>query len=60
MLRKLVEKTITREDRINGCLFGGAIGDALGAPVEFMPLWEIRSKYGRKGVSDIKMEFMGE
>lgn len=47
-------KTITRENRINGCLFGGAIGDALGAPVEFMPLWEIRRKYGRKGVSSIK------
>ncbi len=51
---ELMIKTITREDRINGCLFGGAIGDALGAPVEFMPLWEIRSKYGRKGVSGIK------
>ena len=26
---------ITRSDRILGCLLGGAIGDALGAPVEF-------------------------
>jgi ADP-ribosylglycohydrolase len=54
VLRKLMENMVTREDRINGCLFGGAIGDALGAPVEFKPLWEIRSKYGRKGVSGIK------
>ena len=27
--------TPTRQDRILGCLLGGAIGDALGAPVEF-------------------------
>jgi len=25
----------TRANRILGCLLGGAIGDALGAPVEF-------------------------
>ena len=25
----------TRQQRILGCLLGGAIGDALGAPVEF-------------------------
>jgi ADP-ribosylglycohydrolase len=49
-----MENMVTREDRINGCLFGGAIGDALGAPVEFMLLREIRKNYGRKGVSGIK------
>ena len=34
-------------DRIAGCLIGGALGDALGYEVEFMP-WElIRKKYGQ-------------
>ncbi len=30
-----------------GCLLGGAIGDALGAPVEFLTLEQIRSSTGR-------------
>jgi len=39
-------------DKYTGCMLGGAIGDALGAPVEFMGLREIRSRYGRNGVTD--------
>jgi len=35
-----------------GCLLGGAIGDALGAPIEFMSLNEIRTRYGKDGVKD--------
>ncbi len=35
-----------------GCLLGGAIGDALGAPVEFTKLPEIRRRFGPKGVTD--------
>jgi ADP-ribosylglycohydrolase len=34
-------------EKIYGCLIGGAIGDALGAPVEGWNYWEIREKYGR-------------
>jgi len=34
-------------DAIYGCLIGGAIGDALGAPVEGWYYTEIREKYGR-------------
>ena len=34
------------------CLLGGAIGDALGAPIEFASLTEIREKYGTKGITD--------
>src|SRR6201985_1439560 len=34
-----------------GCLLGGAAGDALGAPVEFMSLEEIRSRFGPRGVT---------
>ena len=36
-----------------GCLVGGAIGDALGWPVEFMSLEEIKSKYGKNGINNI-------
>ncbi|SEM10278.1 ADP-ribosylglycohydrolase [Mesobacillus persicus] len=36
-----------------GCLIGGAIGDALGWPVEFMRLEEIRNKYGEEGIKTL-------
>ncbi|MBU3948625.1 MAG: ADP-ribosylglycohydrolase family protein [Proteobacteria bacterium] len=39
-------------DYFKGCLIGGAIGDALGAPVEFMSLNRIRSAYGKQGLTD--------
>jgi len=35
-----------------GCLYGLAIGDALGFPVEFMDISEIKIKHGRKGIND--------
>jgi ADP-ribosylglycohydrolase len=35
-----------RLSRVRGCLLGGACGDALGAPVEFMEIHEIQGKYG--------------
>ena len=34
-----------------GCLLGGAVGDALGAPVEFMSMDEIRRCYGDAGIT---------
>lgn len=33
-----------------GCIMGGAFGDALGFPVEFMQLAEIVEHYGRQGI----------
>ena len=38
-------------DRIAGCLLGGAIGDAMGAGVEFLSLVEIRQRFGEHGVT---------
>lgn len=38
------------KEKYTGCLLGGAIGDALGAPVEFMSLAEIEAEYGKEGV----------
>ena len=35
-----------------GCLLGGAVADALGAPVEFLRLREIRARFGPAGVVD--------
>lgn len=35
-----------------GCMYGLAIGDALGAPVEFMSLDEIKIKYGQQGIRE--------
>lgn len=37
-------------DKIRGSLFGGAVGDALGYPVEFMKEDAIFKKYGKKGI----------
>lgn len=39
--------------RVRGCLLGGAIGDALGAPVEFSLLPDIRDAHGDEGVTDL-------
>lgn len=38
------------KNRYKGCLFGLAVGDALGAPVEFMSLQEIKRTYGPDGI----------
>lgn len=39
--------------RFEGCLLGGAVGDALGAPVEFMSLGETCQSHGRHGIRDL-------
>lgn len=40
------------QDRIRGSLLGGAIGDALGYPVEFIYSYEgILSRYGERGIT---------
>ncbi|OGA36230.1 MAG: hypothetical protein A3G80_02405 [Betaproteobacteria bacterium RIFCSPLOWO2_12_FULL_62_13b] len=38
--------------RFRGCLLGGAVGDALGAPLEFLSLAEIRRQFGVAGLRD--------
>lgn len=42
----------TTRERILGSLLGGAVGDALGAPVEFMSLPEIKAKFGSRGIRE--------
>ena len=38
-----------------GCILGGAFGDALGFPVEFMTLSEIVERYGRHGIVGLEL-----
>ncbi|MHB1512070.1 MAG: ADP-ribosylglycohydrolase family protein [Acidiferrobacter sp.] len=38
-------------DRFVGCLLGGAVGDALGAPVEFLDYAEILERFGPAGIT---------
>lgn len=37
-------------DKFRGCLIGGAVGDALGYPIEFMDISQIQNKYGPHGI----------
>ncbi len=53
------EKKRKREawlDKIRGSLFGGAAGDALGYPVEFLGESEIFSKYGPRGIEEYVLD----
>lgn len=43
--------------RLTGCLLAGAVGDALGAPVEFMTLAGIRDKYGPAGLTGFDVAY---
>ena len=38
-----------KEDKASGCLFGLALGDALGYPNEFLSFSEIKTKWGSNG-----------
>lgn len=38
-------------DKALGCIVGGAVGDALGYPVEFMSYHSIVSRYGPQGIT---------
>ena len=42
-----------RKSRMIGCLLGGAIGDAMGYPVEFMRYADIARNFGGAGVRDL-------
>ena len=48
-----------KQARFRGCLLGGAVGDALGAPVEFMEIARIRSTFGANGIRDF-VHFAGK
>lgn len=41
---------------IRGCLFGGAVGDALGYPVEFLSADAIFARYGKAGITEYELD----
>lgn len=43
-----------------GCLVGGAIGDALGWPIEFLKLNEITHRYGAHGIQEMQLSSAGK
>lgn len=47
------DESPTLLDRAKGCLLGGAIGDSLGAPVEFLTLAAIKAKFGPDGIQEL-------
>lgn len=44
----------TLQNRIRGSLIGGAIGDALGYPIEFNSYAEIINRYGERGITRLE------
>ncbi len=48
---------LSRLNRYIGCMLGGGVGDALGAPVEFMTTGSIRRTYGGAGIADYDQVF---
>lgn len=52
-------ETAALRARVRGCLLGGAIGDALGNPIEFLSTAAIRATYGVAGVTGLVADGSG-
>ncbi|WP_405491352.1 ADP-ribosylglycohydrolase family protein [Nocardia sp. NBC_00511] len=48
-----------RPETVLGCLYGGAVGDALGAPIETMLLHNIQQRYGIQGITGEGSSYKG-
>ncbi|ADD45808.1 ADP-ribosylglycohydrolase family protein [Stackebrandtia nassauensis] len=53
-MTRAVEDFTAVGSRIRGCVLGGAIGDALGNPIEFYALDRIRQLYGPDGLVELE------
>lgn len=49
---RLMQNRLHEDYYFLGCLLGGAVGDALGAPIEFMSTAQIRERFGSNGLVD--------
>ena len=49
----------SEQDRTLGCMVGGAVGDALGYPVEFDSWTRICRRYGRQGITRYQLDRTG-
>lgn len=54
-LKERIGKGDVRLDRAMGCMLGGAAGDALGAPVEFLSRAEIEKRFGKDGILNYEL-----
>ncbi len=54
--RKRIKETEVHLDQIRGCLIGGAVGDALGYPVEFLDEEEIFARCGDAGITEYRLD----
>jgi len=48
---------IDRESAVLGCFLGGACGDALGSPVDFLTLEQIHRQYGPTGIHNFALAY---
>lgn len=55
-----IQKNKKYLDEFRGCLVGGAAGDALGYPVEFLKAKDIVAKYGSNGISEYALSKSGK
>lgn len=56
----IMERQLTEmRNRFTGCLLGGAAGDALGAPVEFMSRRQILARFGPAGITEYAPAYGG-
>jgi ADP-ribosylglycohydrolase len=51
---------MNRNDRVLGSILAGAVGDALGAPVEFLNIDTIRERFGPQGAVDYERAYGGQ
>ncbi len=51
-----IRETEVHLDQIRGCMVGGAIGDALGYPIEFWSEDRIIDTYGAKGITEYRLD----
>ena len=48
------QRLVRDPNAVLGCLLGGALGDACGAPVEFLEWFEIQKRFGSNGIQDLQ------
>ncbi len=51
-----IKETEVYLDKVRGSLFGGAVDEALGYPVEFLDEESIFSRYGRGGIREYEID----
>lgn len=55
VVRRKIESEVYK-DSIRGCMIGGAAGDALGYPVEFSSVPDIRMSHGPYGIDEYELD----